>query len=177
MKRLTFSTGLGVSVLGLCAALALSGCAETDDSALQELTESILETTTDSEVEIDENSVYIASPDGGGIAAGAEVELPPAFPAEVPLFTYGTLIAATVDPGQNFSATWRMEEGNPDYADSYVEQWEMMGFTRDGFLDMASNSHRVLTYKLIGPDMEVGVSATISEGEDDSLISIAGSWK
>lgn len=176
MKRLSLTTTV-VPVLGLSGALVLAGCSEANDSSLQELTESILETTTDSEVEIDENSVYIASPDGGGIAAGAEVELPPAFPSEVPLFTYGTLIAATVDPGQNFSATWRMEEGNPDYADSYVEQWEMMGFDRDGFLDMASNSHRVLTYKLIGPDMEVGISATISEGKDDSLISIAGSWK
>ena len=69
-----------------------------------------------------------------------------------------------------------MEEGNPDFVDTYVEQWEMMGFERDGFLDMASNSHRVLTYKMIGPDMEVGISATISEGDDDNLISIAGSW-
>jgi hypothetical protein len=166
-----------IASLGLAATVVLAGCSEADDSSLQELTESILESTTDSDVEINDDSIYIASPDGGGIAAGVEVELPPAFPAEVPLFAYGTLIAATVDPGQTFSATWRMEEGNPDFVYSYVEQWEMMGFERDGFLDMASNSHRALTYTLIGPDMEVGISATISEGDDDSVVSIAGSWK
>ena len=87
-----------IPIIGLATALALSGCAD-DDMSVQELTESILETTTASDVEIDDDSVYIASPDGGGVAAGAEVELPPTFPTEIPLFAYGTLIAATVDPG------------------------------------------------------------------------------
>ena len=41
---------------------------------------------------------------------------------------------------------------------------------------MASDSRRVLTYRMIGPDYEVGISGTISE-KDDSLMSIAGSLK
>ena len=166
--------------LVLISALTLAGCSSTTESATEEMVENLIESGTGNEVEIGEDSLSMTDEEGGGFAAGDEVDLPPAFPADVPLFTYGTLIAAAVLPEEGFTATWRMETPDEALVETYIAEWENAGFTQGGFLDMSTDGTRVWTYQMTSPDLEVAVSATIADGDapedQDSLVSISGTY-
>jgi len=169
-----------VPALVLMSALALAGCSSTTESTTEEMIENLIESGTGNGVEIDDDSLSMTDEEGGGFAAGDEVDLPPAFPTDVPLFTYGTLIAAAVFPEEGFTATWRMEVPDEALVETYIAEWENAGFTQGGFLDMSTDGTRIWTYQMTSPDLEVAVSATIAEGDspedEDSLVSISGTY-
>jgi predicted small secreted protein len=164
--------------LVVVSALTLAGCTSSTESAGEQIAEELIESGTegDVDIEIDDESMSMTDEEGGGFAAGAEAELPPAFPDDVPLFTYGTLIAAAVLPDDGFTATWRMESPDVGLVETYVTEWEDAGFTQGGFLDMSTDGTRVWTYQMTSPDLEVAVSATIADDDEtaDNLVSISG---
>jgi len=166
--------------LMLSGSLALTGCSSGTDSVSEQMAEELIESGTDGdvEVEIDDDSMSMTDEEGGGFSAGGEAQLPPAFPDDIPLFTYGTLVAAAVLPDDGFTATWQMERPDEALVEAYVAEWESVGFTRGGFLDMSTDGTRVWTYQMTSPDLEVAVSATIADGNDaeDSLVSISGTY-
>ena len=167
-----------VTATMVAGVLVLTGCSSGSDSGTEEMVENLLESGTGNEVEIGEDSLSMTDDQGGGFAAGDEAELPPAFPADVPLFTYGTLVAAAVMPGEGFTATWRMETPDDALVESYISEWENLGFTRGGFLDMSTDGTRVWTYQMTNDELEVAVTATIADGDEteDSLVSMSGRY-
>jgi len=169
-----------VPALVLVSALTLAGCSSSTDSVGEQMAEELIESGTEGDVEIDvdDESMSMTDEEGGGFSAGDEAELPPAFPDDVPLFTYGTLIAAAVLPDDGFTATWRMESPEVGLVETYITEWENAGFTQGGFLDMSTDGTRVWTYQMTSPDLEVAVSATIADGDEteDNLVSISGTY-
>ena len=123
------------------------------------------------------SAVYIASPVGVDQAPVVEVDLPDEFPRDIPRFAYGTLIAANVYPMRSYTASWRADSVNLDQAMSYIQGWKDLGFAELDSGDLTTDERRVLTYRLVRADMNVGISAVISKNGEGGLISIAGSWK
>ena len=166
--------------LVVVSALTLAGCSSSTDSVGEQMAEELIESGTEGDVEIDvdDESMSMTDEEGGGFSAGDEAELPPAFPDDIPLFTYGTLVAAAVLPDDGFTATWRMESPEVGLVETYITEWENAGFTQGGFLDMSTDGTRVWTYQMTSPDLEVAVSATIADGDEaaDNLVSISGTY-
>lgn len=109
--------------LVLVSALALAGCSSTTESATEEMVENLIESGTGNEVEIDDDSMSMTDEEGGGFAAGDEVDLPPAFPTDVPLFTYGTRVWTyqMTSPDLEVAVSATIAEGDsPEDEDSLV---------------------------------------------------------
>jgi hypothetical protein len=181
MRRLpVVPSALLAGTLAVSFAFAVTGCSSGTDSVSEQIAEELIESGTDGdvEVEIDDDSMSMTDEEGGGFSAGDEAQLPPAFPDDIPLFTYGTLVAAAVLPDDGFTATWQMERPDEALVEAYITEWESLGLTRGGFLDLSTDGTRVLTYQMTSSDLEVAVSATIAEGNDaeDSLVSISGTY-
>lgn len=64
----------GVLIAGI---LVLTGCSASSDDAAEEMVENLIESGTGNEVEIGEDSLSMTDEQGGGFAAGEQVELPP----------------------------------------------------------------------------------------------------
>jgi len=165
------SRRLAMLVVLALAALALVGCQQIAEQAVESATEAAIEDATGNKVDIEEGSVSIEGTDGASVNIGDSAEVPADFPADVPVYE-GTVKAAVTTP-EGFNLTLETPDTAQQVLEFYQTKLEADGWTKEVSVSTADGG----TYGAKKGERRVQVVAALQRGDqaDVTVVSLTAS--
>ena len=153
--------------LTILAALMFGVAASITACGGEQLAEQLGEQAIDGQVDIEDDSISITDQEGNEFAAGEGTEIPPTWPAEVPLFSEGTLVLVTSQSDGTATALWETTDTVDQAAATYDDALTSGAFRLDQ--DASIGGSIIRTY--VGESHTVNV--TVAEVSGSTNLSIA----
>ncbi len=171
LKKLSF-------LLMLVAVLAFTGCSLTDrlgEKAAEKITEEVLETGTNSDIDLTDESINISSDDGSSFALGEDLALPDNFPSDVPIYSGASIVGTSSSEGEQgatFQVTLSTEDEFSAVSDYYKAAIVDEGWTLDNSYTMTSGGQTAIyNASKEGRTLDIGVYYT--EDDTQTMVTIA----
>lgn len=153
------------------AALALVGCQQIAEQAVESATEAAIEDATGNKVDIEDGSVSIEGTDGASVNIGDSAQVPADFPTDVPVYE-GTVKAAVTTP-EGFNLALETRDAPQQVLDFYQTKLEADGWTKEVSVSTADGG----TYGAKKGERTVQVVAALQRGDqtDVTVVSLTAS--